>query len=590
MRKNLVSDFLTILVACVIVFIAVPIYMMAQSPEDFDFINVSSFVTSGLWFAITLCIFLSMVLAFLYFLRMHKIANSFSLFVITWVVLAGFILPVSVSTGMVEPEKNPVDALHLVIVLITAIAFSVFASGAFRKSIYLFLSIIVLGSVIPSLFTISKHLDLTSGEDHAEARADKKSEKFRDILSNKRNVLVISFDGLPGPIVSDILKTNDQISKEFKDFRFFDNVIAQAPVTKLSLMGEIYGVRNFKSTGKNHDSVFKGLKKAGLNDQLLTSEVADSYQIGYSFIDTKHLPISRNLDTYQEQQETVAFFRYPIVRIATSATLSLTIWEASEFRLKEYLKNSSINEKLPGFENHTGKTWDKKNIVEILHYSSWVDGLDVGNKDYSVRFLHFTFTHFPVDFDSNCKYKSDDADWHNRNQNEAGARAQTICALKLFSNLLNKLKHLNIYNNSLVVFKSDHGEPVYFYSQYPDNLLINGHYRFGYSRYRPTLMIKDFNADNVDITFNNDLVLLNDLANTLCTNSGLDIRCKHFPGVDLLSDNLESDEPYYIYVVSNSKSNTKFETYTSVKIPSRKMDFLEVLKNSPLISLSSPEE
>jgi len=581
MQKNLFSNLLTILIASLVASLAVPVYMMAQSPEDFDFIVLSTFLTSGLIFAVLAFLALCLVLAIPVFFKAYKTADHFSLFVIAWIVLAGFILPVSISIGMVEPEKTPIDKLNFVIVFILAISLTVFAVRSSKKAVLWFLALVVTASVIPSLFTVYKHLDLVK-----MPVAKVAGKNFNDILSNKKNILVVSFDGLPGRVIADLIKTDSGFSKVFKDFTFFENALSQAPVTRLSLMGEIYGVRDYKSIGKDHAGVFRGLQQQGLNDHLLTSKVADSYQYGYSFIDTKRLPLRAVGGFYRKQLETVAFFRYPLVRIATSISLFLLPWDAGVDLIKTFLSYSDLDSNFANLDRHNGRNWDIKNILKIIEYNSWVEGLGVGEKEFSIRFLHFTFTHFPVDFDANCNYRSDDANWFRSSQSEDGVRSQSVCALSLLSDFIHKLEQLGAYDKSLIVLKSDHGEPPYFYSDEPDNLQINGHKYFGYNRYRPTLMIKGFNTSNGGITFNKDLVLLNDLAKTLCVNSGLDMHCDLFPGLDLMAEDLESDNPYFIYVVKNAKSSVKFETYLSVKIPSRKMDFLEALKESPLVSLS----
>lgn len=582
-QKNYLAQHLTVLSASLIACLAVPLYMMAQSPEDFDFMVLSTFLTSGILLAILFFFILSLILVILYLFRLFKIANYFSLFVIIWIVLAGFILPLPVSTSMVEPEHNLTDKMNFIIVFFLTISLTVFASRVSKKATLWFLAIIVVGSVVPSLLTLYKHLDVV---DVSAKTAS--SKNFNDVLSNKKNILVVSFDGMPGRVVADLIKKDPGISEVFKDFTFFENAISQAPVTKLSLMGEIYGIRDYKSIGKDHVGVFRELEQQGLNEQLLTHKVADSYQYGYAFIDTKRLPIRRVGAVYRKQRETIAFFRYPFVRLATSPALSLLElpWDFVENWLINFLDFSALDSKMSNLNQHQGRNWDIKNILKIFEFRSWVDGLGVGDKEFSVRFLHFTFTHFPVDLDSSCTYRSYDAEWYRNSQSEDGVSAQSACAFSLLSGFINKLKKLGVYEDSLIVFKSDHGEPPYFYSEGPDNFLINGHKIFGYNRYRPMLMIKGFNSTQQSITFNNDLVLLNDLAKTLCINSGLDMHCDQFSGLDLLGNDLKSDDPYFIYVVKNAKSSVKFETYISVKIPSRNIDFLDALKASPLITLS----
>jgi hypothetical protein len=226
-------------------------------------------------------------------------------------------------------------------------------------------------------------------------------------------------------------------------------------------------------------------------------------------------------------------------------------------------------------------------IADITKYDHWVEQVRVSEKEFSVRMLHFTFTHFPVDFDAACNFRSDDQRWYDSHQNEDGVRSQTICALNKFVQFITRLKALGIYDPSLVVLKSDHGEPTNYFSSFPNYMRINGHTFWGYSRYRPTLMIKNFGANSSTIAYRHELVLLNDLAKTLCVSSGLATRCDDFGGVNLLSDDLDTfDEPYYVYVVKNSSSDFTFDTHVSVRLPSRKVELIRAMESSDRISLS----
>lgn len=215
-----------------------------------------------------------------------------------------------------------------------------------------------------------------------------------------------------------------------------------------------------------------------------------------------------------------------------------------------------------------------------------VSNLRTKDKDYSVRYMHFTFTHFPVDFDENCNYRSDDAGWYGSHQNESGIVLQTECALKKMVELSDKLKSLGIYDRSLVVFKSDHGKPSNYYSAYPNSLRINNNRDWGYSRYRPALLVKGFGAVKPQITYVDELVLLNDLAKTLCEASGQSVDCEKFPGINLLNNGLSVDTPYYLYVPKDAESSFSHNDHLSVMVPTRKIPLLQAVKDSQKIEIS----
>ena len=323
---------------------------------------------------------------------------------------------------------------------------------------------------------------------------------------------------------------------------------------------------------------------------MLVNQVADSYLNGYGGYSKGIIKMSSHLLTERNKIDTFDFFKYPVTRIFTRYGLGFMRWETNMRKLQAYLINqdnsSEINSKL---KNHKGSSWDKNNISTINLFKTFVSDLSVEDKEFSIRYLHSLFTHYPVDFDEECRYKSDKQDWYGKAQTEDGIKDQNICAINLFLTFIDKLKSLGIYDNTLIVFKSDHGEPAPYFSKSPDNLRINGSKKWGYNRYRPTLMIKDYGVDNANVTYKSNLVLLNDLARTLCEKSNLDIKCENYPGINLI-ENSSEDMPYYIYVPKDYKSTHRYKDHISVKIPSRKISLLQAMKNSKLINLSDPDD
>jgi hypothetical protein len=165
------------------------------------------------------------------------------------------------------------------------------------------------------------------------------------------------------------------------------------------------------------------------------------------------------------------------------------------------------------------------------------------------------------------------------NQNEKGSYNQTYFALTQFVDLINKLKEIGAYDNSLIIFKSDHGQPTSYYDSYPLNLKINNHQRWGYSRYEPLLMIKDLSRRVNVITEVSDLVTLADLSSTIDAevyNKG--VVSDFSKGLNLL-DTIDISKSPLIYMdfVEDSTSNFKFDSH--------KTHMLDRTKSNTLIDL-----
>jgi len=310
-----------------------------------------------------------------------------------------------------------------------------------------------------------------------------------------------------------------------------------------------------------------------------------SFRYGRSKFKQMKLPIP--MSEYYKQSSTLYFFSYPLVRIWSRYAYKLALWESKTFNFKPYVVDMSLSMDLAHkIEKGHGPKWDRIHSYTLGNFDVLLDNLKVGDSEYSVRYMHFTFTHFPVDFDADCVFRANDPEWFKNNQNRKGVVNEAICGIKKYIAFLDIIKKLGIYNNSLIVLKSDHGKLVKYYSKYPNNLKINGNNHWGYNRYLPTLLIKGFNSSSDSLTQKDELVLLNDLANTLCIASQKIEQCTDIPGVNLLSDNLDDGKGYYLYVAKDAKSTFKFETQKSVTVPSRKYNLLESMLESELIKLN----
>ena len=376
-----------------------------------------------------------------------------------------------------------------------------------------------------------------------------------------------------------------EFTNSLKDFIIFENSVNHAPSTKDSLIGDIYGAQDYSLIGNSNRQINKNLINSKLFENNAVNKIVDSYHFGYHRSGIE----SANLRTPTPPSETFDFFRYPIVRIVTSYGLNILNWKS----FKRFEQYTGVGDKtelavlLDKVQKNGPYKWNKL-VRDFYLYDLFLSSSSIGDKPISLRYLHFNLTHNPFLYDQKCVYKGNDKDWYDRNQNKQGILKQSTCGLLKFSRFLERLKKLGIYNESLIVFKSDHGQNPFYFSEYPDNLYINDNLNWGYNRYKSFLMIKDFERVSQKPVFKSDLVLQNDIAKTICLNSGVDSDCNVFNGVNLLADSLMTDEPYYLYVPKNQDDGYwLFENLITVKIPSRSVSLLQAMKNSELIKLSN---
>ena len=551
-------------------FIAIPLFMIGNDLGSYVFINFASMLAAGAILGVCSGLVLLAVYRGLAAWRDAGFAVTFLRFLFWWVLLAGFLLPVSASGGMVDAHVVAIDPRNLVLTGLMAAGLTWLCRTEARQFVLTFALVISLFSVTTSVFAISQSGIWKSPAEPAEDL----HESMR--LSAEQNVLVISLDGLQGHIASGLLRDNAEMAEVFRDFTLFENVVSQSPATEASIVGELFGVRDYKALGDSLDDVISELEQLGLVSEIPLLRVEDAYQRGYLFGKRMQIPHSGA----GLAADSVEFLKFALVRVATRYVADNRVSNHVFGRLVDLLSRED-GEKLAGrLRNHAGPSWDKPYITEIGEFDAFVDRLAVGDKRTSYRYLHFSFTHFPVDFDRSCTYRSEDAQWFRANQNSVGLENETICAFIKLGEFLEKLKKLGIYDNSLVVLKSDHGHPATYFTEYPYNIEFNEHTLWGYSRYRPMLLIKPPQSRQDQLKTQRELALLGDLARTVCR-SAIDtdpqIDCELFPGIDLLNASDYRDSSYYLYVVRAATSSFTFDTHISVEIESRRGDPLEAL-------------
>lgn len=573
----------------IIVFLLIPIYMIGLSPSDYGFTQFNIFFRSSAFFSLIVLMCLFAIILFMYLCRFRKAVLFFSSGLFYWCFTAGLIFPVTKSAGMIDPEYIPTNTQNLFMAIITVIILTVCGLSKHKKYVYAFVLTVFIVSVPSSIFNIlSSEVILTN---FSEEKADQSLT-----LSGNKNIVVVSFDGIPNNIFLELLEDHEQYREAFKDFRVFENVVAQSPATEGSIMGELYGVLDYKSIVPGSILLTaKNLISEGYFENTLASKVEDLYQYHYyeSWSELKRINVNKLKDKSQMESETFDFFRYPLARIFGANFLKKIVrWDKNikPFEAK-FLSSSGKSDLVARFKNHKGYDWDKKHLLDLSLFDGYTKQLALNDSNLSVRFMHLAFTHYPVDLDAKCDYRSDDLTWYKGNQNETGLRNQTSCALDKFIDYLNKLKSLGIYDDSLIVFKSDHGEPVTYFSEEPDNLKINHQPTWGFNRYKPSLMIKGINESQLEYKPIQELVLLNDLAKTLCLAGVDESECGGLQGVNLLAPAHEFDlsQPYYVYVPKDKNSTFRFKDMISIQIPSRNVSLLEGLEKNPKVVLSGSE-
>lgn len=559
-------------------FLWVPLYSVYLSLNDVNF-SIRDFFTISLTITLICSILFYTISITLPNVKLKWLASGILYTIIFWSSVSGLIFPLSAPAGMSSPEKLPINFLNLALTAAIALPLTLLTFTKLKPATQIFAAVLIVSSLstaLPALYSTGSSASRFSS------------------LSKDDNVIVLSFDGLAGVIAKQIIDENPVLKDKFRDFVFFDNVISLAPATIASLRSELYGNINFREIGNNSKNIQNNLTNRTNSISREQSQFSDVMTYGmYSSFNQVPSDIifpgtilGSNLD--ENISLTLNFYPHIAARIGTPVFAKFI----SE-RVHNIQQNYLRDEKAERIANHKGASWDALSTLQSEELTALTQSLHSSNSPRTIRYMHFLHTHFPVDLDENCKYRSDSAEWFNNNQNYQGLVNETHCALQQTANFIDKLKELNLYDKTTFVVKSDHGATADYFSDAPDDNILdgiqfNGNALWGYNRYRPLLMLKPQANHQDSIIYTHEPASLSDLAKTLCTHAQQPINCDSYNGLDLLNlTNDDSAQTLYMDIVKDESSTFDFDTQDTISLP-RDIDFERALKLTKKVTLDNP--
>lgn len=543
----------------------VPIFIVSSNAADLQHFDAT--LTIGLLALLALigAIALTLVAIVLRKLKLGILLLPLR-FICFFFLATGLFLPLTTAGGQAEIHMLPLDHFNLAVAFGAATVLFVLSLTPARQAL-------LFGVTVVLIFT-----GATSSFSAYQSIYTQTPSALRGV-SSTRNLFVVSFDGLPSMIGKEILEENAQLRGALLDFTLFENVASNAPATFSSIAAEISGVPDLKDRYESADKVGAAL---GDTVKLITNQLNEndfivstygSYGMGFTER-RRHFSRSSLVEFTGSRTRVLQIGElliYTTARLASSALVPQDNPLARiAGRLRQHLDgpDQRLTRQL---EQHANADWDAPNIIDLLAFRNYRDNLQVETDKPVAHFLHFVHTHFPVDLDSTCEYRSDDAAWVEANMNRHGLKNQTQCALSQFSSFVGKLKEAGIYDNSLIIFKSDHGEPA---SYYDENRLeafkIRDHKLWGFGRYAPFLAVKLPDQNASDMIFDTRPVALGDLALSICTSllneSGM---CDSFQGYNIFDPQtvIPADAIYSLEIVKDKTSSFTMNTHDLVNVP-----------------------
>jgi hypothetical protein len=257
-------------------------------------------------------------------------------------------------------------------------------------------------------------------------------------VTNKNNVYLIVFDGMPTHITENILK-ND---KELSEFYLYKNSITKHPGTWGSLQ---------EILGGPEDSVEKINARGGLNkdqiykvspEQTVKEFIKYGWSSSYSNVSVSThgmgspIPLTLTLNIISLLPDTI--------KVKFLKEEKLNKIQNDIIIYAERLIPKKINEKVLKPIDYEKKYQEKiSNIQEKIIFSD-----DFKN---TLNIMYFSIPHAPYFLSGDCQIKKTNEEAYLK-QIE-----QNKCALQIIKNIVNKLKSYNIYDKTSILVTSDHG-------------------------------------------------------------------------------------------------------------------------------------
>lgn len=523
------------------------------------YLNLPDLSWDGLaWFILFLkstifCFIIALIISTLKSLGLsiaEKLLTTTILTTFIYVLIRTFFLPIPVGVldGAEIPDVPPYadDSMWL-----TAFIFFLMflAAWKYRKIVEDILQFSSFAIVLLSIYILQSinHVDKND-------YTDKKDGPILEYtkFSKNSNVIVISFDALQNDLVNEILSEDRELRKVLDGFKSYTDVVGYGPNTHYSMTSTL--LSKYYPTGVKGDEI-EVINQRHRNDTVFEVLSRHDYNVD-------------NFNAHCGFRRNMSCTTFPRILSPTFSESKLTAFDVSILRVIPKSISWQLIQNLSNQYNSTTNLimGDKKlngQKMEIYAFRKmYKDAYLVEAPVF--KFHHYLFSHQPVRFRSDCSYDA------LALQTWESARSENSCIFKEFSNFISKLKELGIYDESFIIFTSDHGydgniQPLAVKKErYHGGFIVKGN-RWSIGRYWPVLMVKP-QGSRGELTFDDSPASLVDIIPTIYSFLGVDY-CKKTKcdGINLLaqSDSKNRKRQSMFYVGGTLKNNNTKSYYSA---------------------------
>lgn len=525
-----------------------------------EFERISPVVVAAVCLLVSVCVIVGTWLIFLVsgWLRIRAAAVAVLLWLAVFAAVSSLLAPLPVGVGMTDLDQYSLSLLNLGVSMASAMAVTAILYTPLAK-------IAIWGVAAFCLSTLAQAGWTLVSPNFAANKAANDAMQ----LAAQGNILVIGFDGLQRDVFQEAIAANPDLLHRLNEFTLFSNVVSSSPATQASTAAELLGNMNFKAAAETTEELMALAAREGIPAELSGA----GYRVGGYGVYSSYLPPEKDLGPFLVDGNSVGettFLLQNTVSRTIGPWLAVHGWVEPALiivsRIVSPMGGGKVSHLSEQIAIHSGPNWDRYLLKSRDDFASYEDRLTTGASTPVAHFLHFTFTHHPVDFDEQCQFRSTDQKWFDRSQDHEGILGEARCSIILFEQILQRLDDLGVLEKSLVIIKSDHGAPIQWND--PNSLAaqrIRGNDTWGYGRYMPILLIKPPGTPASQMAVDQRPVILDDLAGTVCNWAGLQ-DCGRYAGANLLDPADSGPEKIWMNVAKSAGADFRYDTHESVEV------------------------
>jgi hypothetical protein len=346
-------------------------------------------------------------------------------------------------------------------------------------------------------------------------------------FSSSRNLIHLLPDGFQGDIVREVLEDHPDLAGRLDGFTLYSNHLGMYQGTAPSIPTIFMGRPFDFEAGHDWVRIMDELKVYSYPAHLL----ANGYRLDYVSLSSPYCiegSASCIIRPFNDMKPR-GYHRYKDERHSYAIRLlaDLSLFRHLPMFFKEWIYND-------GNWFFADTTLDGSSPWPDPVLREWVENMTVAGPEPRYKWYHYIGTHIPPHWDANCKYGRD------LERNREQYYGQAVCVIKGIAAFADKLRELEIYDQSAIIISGDHGINIE-----PDDRLgmsaNGGLYPGLMGASRPALLVKSLDSRAAFKVSDSPTSLL-DIAPTALDLVGIDA---DFPGESVFSIDPDSKRDRY---------------------------------------------